>query len=299
MGEGVASVLVVGGTGLLGQYVGQEGLRRGYRVFGSHRSRQTPDDPRVVWRRLDITDSEAVTAVVQEVRPDLVVNAAAMTDVDGCERAPDEAKHVNETAAGYLAFASEAVGAAFVHTSTDYVFDGTGPATEDTVPHPLGTYGQTKLWGEALVRKADPQALILRLSAVFGWNRVSGKTNAVTWILQKLETGREVPLFHDQRVTPTYAKTAAEVAFDLVDRRASGIFHVACEECLSRADMGRSIADVFRVPNPKLIPTSIASAALLAKRPPAPCLIVRKVQEALRRSLPTFRTCLEDMKANR
>ena len=299
MGEGVASVLVVGGTGLLGQYVGQEGVRRGYRVFGTHRSRQAPDDPRVVWRRLDITDPEAVKAVVQEVAPDLVVNAAAMTDVDGCERAPDEAKQVNEAAAGYLAVASKAVGAAFVHASTDYVFDGTGPATEDTVPRPLGTYGQTKLWGEALVRKADPRALILCLSAVFGWNRVSGKTNAVTWILQKLEAGREVPVFRDQRVTPTYAKTAAEVAFDLVDRRATGIFHVACDECLSRVDLGRSIADVFRVPNPKLIPTSIASAALLAKRPPAPCLVVRKVQEALRRSLPTFRACLEDMKADR
>jgi len=295
----VVSLLVVGGTGLLGQYVGQEGLRRGYRVFGTHRARHGPGDPRIVWRRLDVTNSEAVKAVVQDVRPDVVVNAAAMTDVDGCERAPEEAKHVNETAAGYLALASNAVGAALVHASTDYVFDGTGPATEDTVPHPLGMYGQTKLGGEVLVRQAHPQALILRLSAVFGWNRLSGKTNAVTWILEKLEAGREIPLFHDQRVTPTYAKTAAEVAFDLAGRRASGIFHVACEECLSRVDMGRSVADVFRFPTPRIIPISIASAALQAKRPLAPCFVVRKVQEALRRSLPTFRTCLEDMKADR
>src|SRR5207247_9195338 len=74
MGEGVASVLVVGGTGLLGQYVGQEGVRRGYRVFGTHRSRQAPDDRRVVWRRLDSTDPEAGKAVVQAVAPDLGVN---------------------------------------------------------------------------------------------------------------------------------------------------------------------------------------------------------------------------------
>lgn len=295
----MARVLVVGGTGLLGQHVGRECLRRQHEVHGTYRGPRAPDDPPIAWRRLDIKDSVAVTALVGNVKPDLVVNAAAMTDVDGCERDPDEAKHVNETAAGHLAFATKEVGAAFVHASTDYVFDGTCPATEETERHPLNVYGETKLLGERVVARAHPHALILRLSAVFGWNRISLKTNAVTWILQRLEAGQEVPLFHDQKITPTYAKTAAEVALVLWARNTSGVFHVACADAVSRVDMGRAIADVFRISAPKLTPISMASVALHAKRPAAPCLIVRKIEETLKRPMPTFRACLEEMRATR
>src|SRR2546426_5619183 len=297
--DDVARVLDIGSTGLLGQYVGQEALRRGHQVIATHRGRHAPDDARIEWHRLDIRDSSALTALVRSVRPDLVLNAAAMTDVDGCEADPDEAKTVNETAAEQLARSSSEVGAAFVHISTDYVFDGTGPATEDTEPHPLNTYGATKLFGERVVRQAHSDSAVLRLSSVFGWNRLFSKTNAVTWILQKLEAGQEVPLFHDQRVTPTYAKTAAKVAFDLWDQHPSGLFHVSCPDCASRGAMGRAVADVFHISNPKLNPIPLGSVALRAKRPLAPCLVVRKVEETLKRPMPTFRACLEDMKATR
>ena len=295
----MARVLDVGGTGLLGQYIGQEALRRGHEVIATHRGRHAPDDKRIEWHRLDIRESSAVKALVRSVGPDLVLNAAAMTDVDGCEADPDEAKNVNETAAGQLAWSSKQVGSAFVHISTDYVFDGTGSVTEDTDPHPLNTYGATKLFGERVVRQAHPDSIVLRLSSVFGWNRLSSKTNAVTWILQKLEASQEVPLFHDQRVTPTYAKTAAEVAFDLWDRHTSGLFHVSCSDCASRVEMGRVVADVFQISNPRLHPIPLGSVALRAKRPVAPCLVVRKVEETLKRPMPTFRACLEDMKATR
>ena len=295
----MARVLDVGGTGLLGQYIGQEALRRGHEVIATHRGRHAPDDKRIEWHRLDIRESSAVKALVRSVGPDLVLNAAAMTDVDGCEADPDEAKNVNETAAGQLAWSSKQVGSAFVHISTDYVFDGTGSVTEDTDPHPLNTYGATKLFGERVVRQAYPDSIVLRLSSVFGWNRLSSKTNAVTWILQKLEASQEVPLFHDQRVTPTYAKTAAEVAFDLWDRHTSGLFHVSCPDCASRVEMGRVVADVFQISNPRLHPIPLGSVALRAKRPVAPCLVVRKVEETLKRPMPTFRACLEDMKATR
>ena len=294
----MARVLDVGGTGLLGQYIGQEALRRGHQLIATYRGRRGPDE-RIEWHRLDIRDSSAVKALVRSVEPELVLNAAAMTDVDGCEAHPDEAKSVNETAAGQLASISNEVGATFFHISTDYVFDGTGPAAEDTDPHPLNVYGETKLFGERAVRQSHPDALILRLSSVFGWNRLSSKTNAVTWILQKLEAGQEVPLFHDQMVTPTYARTAAEVAFDLWDQHTSGLFHVSCRDCASRVEMGRAVADVFQISNPRLNPIPLASVALRAKRPLAPCLVVRKVEETLKKPMPTFRACLEDMKATR
>src|SRR2546428_4648093 len=172
--------------------MGGGGLRGGPEGLATHGGRQAPDTSRTIWHRLDIRDSSAVKALVRSVEPNLVLNAAAMTDVDGCEADPDEAKEVNETAAGQLARISKQVGAAFVHISTDYVFDGTGPVTEDTDPHPLNTYGATKLFGERVVRQAHPDSAVLRLSSVFGWNRLSSKTNAVTWILQKLEAGQDV-----------------------------------------------------------------------------------------------------------
>src|SRR5256886_7098826 len=272
--DDMARVLDAGGTGLLGQYIGQEAVRRGHEVIATHRGRQAPDDERIDWHRLDIRDSSAVSALVRSVEPNLVLNAAAMTDVDRCEADPDEAKYVNETAAGQLASVSNDVGAAFVHISTDYVFDGTGPATENTGPHPLNAYGATKLFGERVVRQSHPEPIILRLSSVFGWNRLSSKTNAVTWILQKLEQGQEVPLFHDQKVTPSYAKTAAEVAFDVWNRHISGLFLVSCPDCVSRVEMGRAVAEVFEVSNPKLNPIPLGSVALRAKRPLAPCLDV-------------------------
>src|SRR5438093_4964941 len=275
--DDVARVLDVGGTGLLGQYIRQEARRRGHHVIATHRGRHAPDDERIEWHRLDIRDSDAVSALVRSVQPNLVLNAAAITDVDRCEADPDEAKYVNETAAGHLASLSNEVGAAFVHISTDYVFDGARPATEDTEPHPLNAYGTTKLHGERVVRKAHAESIVLRLSSLFGWNRWSPKTNAVTWILQKLEVGEEVPLFSDQKVTPTYAKTAAEVAFDLWDQHASGVFHVSCPDCTSRVELGRAVADVFQISNPRFHPISVVSMALRAKRPLAPCLVLRPV----------------------
>src|SRR2546427_4609448 len=178
--DDVARVLDIGGTGLLGQYIGQEALRRGHHVIATHRGRHAPDEKRIEWHHLDIRDSSAVKALVRSVEPNLVLNAAAMTDVDRCEADPDEAKYVNETAAGRLASVSDEVGAGFVHISTDYVFDGTGPVTEDTDPHPLNTYGATKLFGERVVRHSHSDSIILRLSSVFGWNRLSSKNDRVT-----------------------------------------------------------------------------------------------------------------------
>ena len=294
----MSRVLVVGGAGLLGQHVIAEAVQRGHEVVATHRG-IAPTRPAVTWRELDIRDREASRTLVREVAPAVVVNAAAMTDVDGCEDRPEEAQAVNALAPAALASATKAAGARFVHVSTDYVFDGQGPATEATEPRPLGAYGRTKLDGERRAVQADPNAVVVRLSAVFGWNRISSKTNAVTWILQKVEGGEEVRLFQDQRITPTYAKTAAAALLDLGELDTRGTFHVASKDCVSRLEMGQAIVEAFGIPGARLVPVAMGSVALKAPRPPAPCLVVKKVEETLKRPMPGFRACLEDMRETR
>ncbi len=289
---------MVGGSGLLGQYACDEAHRRGFEIVATSRG-STPSRPGVTWRELDLRDRGAIRAVVQEAAADVVVNAAALTDVDGCEDRPEEAHAVNALAPEALAQACKSAGSRFVHVSTDYVFDGTGPATEATDPNPLGMYGRTKLDGERRVVGAEASALVLRMSAVFGWNRVSPKTNSVTWILKMVEAGQEVRLFRDQRITPTYAKTGAAAAFDLAEARARGIFHVASRDCVSRQEMGEAVVEAFGIPGAKLVPVTMTSIALKAPRPPAPCLVVKKVEETLKRPMPGFRACLEDMRQTR
>ncbi len=294
----MARVLIVGGAGLLGQYACEEAHRRALEVVATARG-GTPSRPGVSWRELDLRDRDAVRGVVREAAPDVVVNAAALTDVDGCEDHPDEARAVNALAPEALARACRETGARLVHVSTDYVFDGTGPADETTEPNPLGAYGRAKLEGERLVLAADPSALVLRMSGVFGWNRVSAKTNAVTWILKMVEAGQEVRLFRDQRITPTYAKTGAQAAFDLADLRARGVFHVASRDCVSRLEMGEAVVEAFGIPGARLVPVVMGSVALKSRRPPAACLVVKKVEETLKRPMPGFRACLEDMRQTR
>ncbi len=298
MAATVARVLVVGGTGLLGQYLCEEARRRGHEVAATYRG-TTPPSTGIAWRSLDLRRSESIAPLLRELRPEILLNAAALTDVDGCEERTEEAEAINAVAPGAMAETAESLGVPFVHVSTDYVFDGRGPATEETEPRPLGAYGRTKHEGERRVLRADPRALLLRLSAGFGWNRLSSKSNSVTWILNRLEAGQEAPLFEDQRVTPTFAKTAAEAAFDLMAQGASGIFHVACRECLSRVEMGKAVAEAFGISGARITPITTASLRLRAPRPPAPCLVVGKVEETLKRPMPSFRACLDDMRRTR
>src|SRR3989442_15440296 len=105
--DDVVRVLDVGGSGLLGQHISQEALRRGHQVIATHRGRHAPDDERTEWHRLDIRDSSAVKALVRSVPPHLVLNPAAMTDVDRCGAEPGGAKQGNETAAGQMAAVSQ------------------------------------------------------------------------------------------------------------------------------------------------------------------------------------------------
>ncbi|MFQ5553006.1 MAG: SDR family oxidoreductase [Thermoplasmata archaeon] len=265
-------VLVIGASGLLGQYVARGAMDRGHEVWGTYFSTPLAEDG-LHPLRADLAKPATLHKAFDAAEPDWAVLSGALTGVDHCEEAPNKAIPVNGEGPAAVARLCKDRNVRLVHISTDYVFDGKGgPYDERSDPNPLSHYGASKREGEVRVFEALPDALILRLSALYGWNRLRGKANSVTWILARLRTAERVPLFADQRVSPTYAHEAAAAILDLAPRSTSGFLHVAAPECVTRLELGKAITDVFHLPRYLLEPSTMASANLIAPRPANSCL---------------------------
>ncbi|MBI4433520.1 dTDP-4-dehydrorhamnose reductase [Candidatus Uhrbacteria bacterium] len=214
-------VFILGGHGMLGGYLAD--------TFSFAEVRQ--------WGRseCDCTDADAVHAALETVRPDIVINAAAYTAVDRAEEEPDRADAINATAVAILANASAAVGATFVHCSTDYVFPGTSAVgwCEDDAPQPINAYGRSKARGEEQVRMiaaAHPawSWYIVRTSRLFGraGTSPSAKQSFLETILARARSQDRLEVVHAEMAAPTYAADLATAMLDLVrTRAASGIYH--------------------------------------------------------------------------
>jgi len=287
-------VLVVGANGLLGSNVVSIGLDRGWTISGTvHSTRPAFNIPLL---EFDLRSYDAFEEVLNEHDPDTVVNCAAMTDVDGCEADPEAARVVNGEAPGGLATACADRGIAFVHVSTDYVFNGRsrGAYDEDDETNPLQVYGESKLAGERAVREAPREVLTVRLSFVWGIHRSEDElTGFPAWVRGRLQAGEAVPLFTDQRVTPTRAGSAAETLFDLLDRGTSGVYHVACRSCVTPYEFGESLAEELGADRELLAEGAMDDVDRAATRPRNTCLDVGRVEDVLGRAQPTLREEIE------
>lgn len=174
---------------------------------------------------LDLLDPGAVRAAVRAAKPEVIVNAAAYTDVDRAQSDAETATRVNAVAAGVLAEEAKRLGALLVHYSTDYVFDGEKgePYLEDDTPHPLNVYGESKLGGERAIRATGVRHLILRTSWVY-----SGRgRNFLLTMLRLAREGKELRVVDDQRGAPTSARDLADATAALLARpESSGTFHM-------------------------------------------------------------------------
>lgn len=189
----------------------------------------------------DFTRPDTIAAVIRDVHPDVVVNAAAYTDVDQAERDEAVVTTVNAVSVGVLAAEAKRLGALLIHFSTDYVFDGAKPTAyvETDPPRPLGAYGRSKLAGEDAVRTDGGDHLILRTSWVFAARR----RNFVRTILRLARQPDPLRVVDDQRGTPNWAHTLADATGRIVtqavaERRsgafASGTFHLTASGAASR-----------------------------------------------------------------
>lgn len=287
-------LLVTGAGGLLGSNVVTTTPDDHTVTATYHTSEPELDVPH---EQFDITDSDRFETLLDERSPSVIVNCAAMTDVDGCERHPDQAQTVNGTAPGALASVAAERDIGFVQISTDYVFDGRDPPyAPDDETNPLQVYGQSKLSGERTVRESHPDPLIVRLSFVYGRHGATGEIEGFpAWVLSRLEEGTEMPLFTDQHVTPTRANAAARSIVRLCDANVTGTFHVAARDCVTPYKFGTRLAARVGASTDLLVEGRTDDIDRPAVRPVDTCLSVESTETALGEPLPTLDADIDAM----
>ena len=225
----------MGGRGMLGV-----DLVAALRYSGFARV-QAADLPEV-----DITDDDRLRGFFAKIKPAVIFNCAALTDVDGCESNREGALAVDAEGAGRLARLAASLGARLIHVSTDYVFDGkkASPYGEEDPPAPLSAYGESKLEGERLVAAAGGKWAIARTAWLYG----RGGKNFIDRILELATQGDEVSVVTDQVGSPTWTRDLAEALVAMARHDAQGLFHVANDGACSRYEMVRFLADCLRLP---------------------------------------------------
>jgi dTDP-4-dehydrorhamnose reductase len=238
---------------------------------------------------VDLTQVGAAERLCQSLRPQWVVNCAALTNVDWCEAHAEQAWQVNVEMPRRLAGAARSVGARFVYVSTDAIFDGkVGDYTECDSPAPVNIYARTKWEGENASLEAAPATLVVRTN-LFGWN-LQDKVSVAEWMVNRLRAGIPVPAFEDVIFSPLLANDLSEVILDLITADAQGIFHVGATDACTKWEFARLLADTFELEESGIQRTSVASAPLRAPRPLNTSLKTEKVSATLGQEMPTVAT---------
>lgn len=264
---------------MLGRAVVAEGRRRGHPVLGPARGQG------------DVTDRRRVLAVARSFRPELIVNCAAFTRVDECEKRREHAMAVNGEAVAHLAEAAADSGAALVQVSTDYVFDGAAdrPYPETAEPAPRSVYGESKLLGEERAL-AWERGLVVRTSWLFG----PGGGNFVATILRLLAEGVDpLRVVVDQVGCPTYTGALARALWELAPLGRSGVLHYRDREATSWHGFAEEIVRLVR-PDREVVPISTAEMPRPAPRPAYSVLDVTRTERILGRPVEPWQAGLAD-----
>ncbi len=235
---------------------------------------------RVSTYKLDVLDRNALKQVVMGTMSDVVINLAAMTNVDKCETDRLMCWNANVTLVEQLARLCRIIDAQLVQLSTDYVFDGAkGPYTETDLPGPISYYGKSKLAAENVALGAGVHAAVVRTNVVYGPD--DNHPDFVRWVIDALDANTPIKVVSDQFSNPTYVDDLAEAILRIVRRRRSGIFHVGGADWLSRIDFAQRIAAMFKGNADLLIPTTTEELTQAARRPLLGGLLTLKAEADL------------------
>lgn len=275
--------LITGAGGLLGRRLAA--VPKGYAAYLHYHRRPVDALPDGTFAG-NLENPGHVRRVAEQIRPDLIINSAALADVDRCELEPQLSYRANVVAVENLLEVFP--DAKFVQISTDYVFcddemRGTAlPDPEDT-PSPVNVYGEHKLKAEQMVRAASADNLIVRVNSLFDY---CGRKNIFSHVYESLSTGNKVEGFTDQVSNPIAAASAAGLTWALIENGAAGIFHVGGREVVSRYQFARRIADHFELNNELITVAKSENRRRPARRPVRAGLDCRRTESYLGIGMP-------------
>ena len=241
-------VVITGSNGLLGQAMVKI-FRKNYFVIGCDLAGESFNTkfPENKYIQLDLTQREKVEKSLTEIKPEIIINTAAFTDVDKCEEKCEFCWTTNVRTVENLIESVRDFSPIFVQISTDYIFDGkSGSYRESSEANPISYYGKTKLAAEKVVRGSGLEYIIARSMILYGIGEKI-RDNFFTWVFDQLKSGNKIKVVNDQRGNPTLADDLSEAIVKLLEKDEYGIFHVSGSEVCSRYEFAKKIVDVFKL----------------------------------------------------
>ena len=280
------TLLITGAYGQLGDAC-VKFLKNNYNITLSGVS---PSDGGV---HLDIRSKSSIKKVLSDIDPDVILNLAALTDVDGCELDPQQAKDINFSGVKNLCrdFSGH-----FIQISTDYVFDGkSGPYSEEDEPNPKSVYGKTKLFADNWLLDNYSKSTIIRTNILYSYTKRT-KASFLKWVVDSLNDNKNIKVVNDQWNNPTWTESLSSVIYKIIDNQAFDLYHYGDRDILNRFDFSILISKVFNLDSSLIMPISSDELNQIAPRPRKSGLITKKIESELGIIPKSVETCLNEIR---
>lgn len=292
-------VVITGSNGLLGQSLVNLLLEepQKYQVIGFSKGKNRSGRTDFEYSSIDITDKKNLLKNLEEYQPDVIINTAAMTNVDACETNKTACDLLNIDVVDTLKFFSSANNTHLIHISTDFIFDGKkGFYKETDAPNPVNYYGKSKLKAEQILTQSNIDYTILRTVLVYGKVFDMSRSNIVLWVKKSLEDKKEITIVDDQYRTPTYVEDLAFACKLSIDKKVVGIFNISSNTLLSIYEIAQQIAVVFQLDKSLIKPIKTSELQQAATRPPKTGFNLKKTTEVLQFYPKSFQENLQKFK---
>ena len=280
------TLLITGAYGQLGDACVKY-LKNNYKITLSGVS---PSDGGV---HLDIRSKSSIKKVLSDIDPDVILNLAALTDVDGCELDPQQAKDINVSGVKNLC---RGFSGHFIQISTDYVFDGeSGPYSEEYQPNPKSVYGKTKLFADNWLLDNYSKSTIIRTNVLYSYTKRT-KASFLKWVVDSLNDNQNIKVVNDQWNNPTWTESLSSVISKIIDNQAFDLYHYGDRDILNRFDFSILISKVFNLDSSLIMPISSDELNQIAPRPRKSGLITKKIESELGIIPKSVETCLNEIR---